>query len=193
MRVAVYVRVSTSEQSVNSQLELIKRYCEFNGFEFDIFEDVESGACRERVELDRMLGLIDKGIYKRLVVYKIDRLARSIVHFSEIVSRVRGIGCEFVSVTEGLDFGTSTGRLMANILATFAEFERERIRERVVSGLEAARGRGVILGVRAREFDYDYYLSLRAEGFSSAEIALRMGFSRSQLYRRLGSRRKLVG
>lgn len=185
MKSCAYLRVSTGDQKTNIQLDAIKKYCEYHGLEFDIFEEKESGAKRERPKLNEMLAAIKAGQYKRLIVFKLDRIARSMLHFSDIVEELREHGCAFVSVTENIDFSTDVGQLVANVLASIAEFERKILIKRVTDGMRSAKARGKILGHKPKPIDIPHIRSQLAQGRSATEIAREQGLSRSQLYRRL--------
>lgn len=105
-----------------------------------IFKEKLSGKNKTRPQLDKMIDQLHKG--DTVVVWKLDRLGRSLKNLIELVSSFREKGVEFVSLNDGIDMGTATGRFTFNIFASLAEFEREIIRERTMAGLEAARARG---------------------------------------------------
>jgi DNA invertase Pin-like site-specific DNA recombinase len=105
-----------------------------------IFKEKLSGKNKTRPQLNKMIEQLRKG--DTVVVWKLDRLGRSLKDLIELVSSFREKGVEFVSLKDGIDTGTATGRFTFNIFASLAEFEREIIRERTMAGLEAARARG---------------------------------------------------
>ena len=130
-----YARISTVEQNLNLQMDaLAAAGCE------KIFEDTASGAKDERK------GLIDAIEYARrgdtIVVWKLDRLGRSLKHLIETVNRLHEKGIGFSSVQENIDTTTPGGKLIFHVFGALAEFERELIRERTQAGLKAARARG---------------------------------------------------
>jgi len=130
-----YARVSTQDQKLELQLDDLKKYgCE------TIFKEKMSGKNKTRPQLTRMIDQLRKGDV--VVVWKLDRLGRSLKDLIELVSSFREKGVEFVSLKDGIDTGTATGRFTFNIFASLAEFEREIIRERTMAGLEAAKTRG---------------------------------------------------
>lgn len=130
-----YARVSTQDQRLELQLDDLKNYgCE------QIYKEKVSGRSKERPQLIKMIGQLRKGDV--VVVWKLDRLGRSLKDLIELVSAFREQGVEFVSLKDGIDTGTATGRFAFNIFASLAEFEREIIKERTMAGLEAARTRG---------------------------------------------------
>lgn len=130
-----YARVSTKEQNLDLQMDALKKAgCE------DIFHEVVSGAKTERPELNRLLSTLRKGDV--LVIWKLDRLGRSLKHLILLVHELieKEIGLQ--SLNDPIDTTTSQGRLVFNIFACLAEFERDIIRERTQAGLKAARARG---------------------------------------------------
>lgn len=130
-----YCRVSTSDQNLSLQKdELIKFGCE------KIFEDVASGAKSERVGLEAAIGFAREG--DTLVIWKLDRLGRSLRDLIEIVNRLEQSGVSFVCMTQNIDTRTPGGKLFFHIFGALAEYERELIRERTKAGLSAARARG---------------------------------------------------
>lgn len=130
-----YARVSTQDQKLELQLDELKSYgCEM------IFKEKISGKSKDRPQLSKMIDQLRQG--DKVVVWKLDRLGRSLKDLIELVAAFREIGVEFVSLKDGIDTGTATGRFTFNIFASLAEFEREIIKERTMAGLEAARARG---------------------------------------------------
>lgn len=134
-----YARVSTSDQNLDLQSDALKAAgCE------EIFTDVASGAKSQRTGLERAIKQCRKG--DTLVVWKLDRLGRSLAHLVETVSLLIEKGTGFKSVQENIDTTTSGGKLIFHIFASLAEFERDIIRERTNAGLSAARARGRLGG-----------------------------------------------
>ena len=134
-----YARVSTDEQSLDSQTDALSEA----GAE-KVFSDRVSGSKRARPELDRMLEQLRDGVV--VTVTKYDRLARSLKDLLEIVETIRGRGAGFRSLAEDIDTTTPAGRLVFHVFASIAQFERERISERTKEGLASARRRGRIGG-----------------------------------------------
>ena len=133
-----YARVSTVDQSNDLQLAAFEKA----GVK-KVFQERQSSVKRRPV-LDQLLMTIETG--QVLVVYKLDRLARSMVHFVKLSETLKSKGVGFRSLTESIDTSTPQGRMFVNLLATFAEFERELIRERCMAGQKAARSRGQTWG-----------------------------------------------
>ena len=178
-----YARVSTHEQETLLQQDaLAAAGCE------RIFADRASGALAERPELTRALEYARQG--DTLVVWRLDRLGRSLRDLVETVTALGQRGVGFRSLTESIDTTTPGGRLVFHVFAALAEFERDLIRERTRAGLEAARARGRRGGRRpalsaeklqvARTM-YD------SHEHTTAKIAAVLGVSRATLYRHLGA------
>ncbi len=145
-RFALYVRVSTFDQTVENQKVRLIEFAKSNGYEFEIYEEVESSR-RTRPVKQLLLNKLRNGEYAGVIVYKIDRWARSstelILEIKELVDR----GIAFISVSDSLDFTSATGRLHFQILAIFAEFERAIISERTKLALRRKKEfEGVRLG-----------------------------------------------
>jgi DNA invertase Pin-like site-specific DNA recombinase len=128
-------RVSPQDQKLELQLDDLKSYgCEI------VFKEKVSGKNKSRPQLEKMIDELRSGDV--VVVWKLDRLGRSLRDLIDQVLAFREKGVEFVSLKDGIDTGTTTGRFTFNIFVSLAEFEREIIRERTMAGLEAARSRG---------------------------------------------------
>lgn len=130
-----YARVSTVEQDLALQLDALQRVgCERT------FEDTASGAASSRPHLDACLDISASG--DTLVVWRLDRLGRSLRHLIDVVAELERRAVGFRSLTEGIDTTTAAGRMTFHVFGALAEFERDLIRERTMAGLEAARARG---------------------------------------------------
>lgn len=130
-----YARVSSDDQNLDLQRDALKAVgCE------RIYEEKESGGKVDRVELLRLVEALRSG--DTVVVWRLDRLGRSLKHLIETVERFESMGVGFQSITEAIDTTTSGGKLVFHIFAALAEFERTLIRERTRAGLTAARARG---------------------------------------------------
>ena len=133
-----YARVSTQDQNLELQIEALKRAGVSEGL---IFTDKMSGSKRERPGLQQALKLAQVD-GTELVVWKLDRLGRSLLGILETVQLMADKEIRLVSLTEGLDLGTPMGRMVLHIMASLAEYERELIRERTMAGLRQARDEG---------------------------------------------------
>ncbi|MEO1018423.1 MAG: recombinase family protein [Pseudomonadota bacterium] len=176
-----YARVSTQDQDPALQLDALKAAgCD------KIFQEKASGAQRDRPELKAALDYIRDG--DTLVVWKLDRLARSIKQLIETVEELGSRGVGFRSTTEAIDTTTNGGRLVFHIFAALAEFERSIIRERTMAGLQAARSRGRKGGRPPALTDKDLRTAkalLKDDEITVAEVARRLGVVPSTLYRHL--------
>jgi len=144
-KIAIYVRVSTHHQTTENQKIRLIDFANKNNFEYELFEEVESSRGKRPIKKE-LLNKLRKREYDGVLVYKLDRWARSsrelILEVNELVNK----GISFVSYSENLDFNTATGKLHFTILTAFAEFERELIRERTLEGLNRAKQQGKSLG-----------------------------------------------
>ncbi|MGH8864304.1 MAG: recombinase family protein [Burkholderiales bacterium] len=207
MNAAIYARVSTQGkgQSPEMQLRELREFCARRGWTVaGEYVDVASGAKEHRPELDRLLADCrrrgtrqgsQQGFGKKpqpngalvaidaVIVYRYDRFARSLRQLVNALEEFRALGVEFVSLHEGVDTSTPNGRLVFGIFASIAEFERELIRERVRSGLAAARARGTRLGRPGVEVDAEEVARLRAAGVSWRTIAGRLGIGVGTAFR----------
>jgi DNA invertase Pin-like site-specific DNA recombinase len=171
-----YARVSTSDQETALQRDALKRAGVRR-----VFEEKRS-AVAARPRLDAALQTLKAGDV--LVVYKVDRLARSLSDLLSILRRIDAAGAGFRSVTEPIDTTSAAGRLMLQILGSFAEFERSLIRERSIAGINAARDRGVQLG-RPRTLSPRLeraVVRLVASGVSKSEVARRYDIGRGTVF-----------
>jgi DNA invertase Pin-like site-specific DNA recombinase len=175
-----YARVSTEDQNLDLQrTALIQAGCG------DIFQDRISGMVTKRPGLDHALHHCGEGDV--LVVWKLDRLGRSLSHLIEIIQTLGQRGVGFQSISENIDTTTAGGRLVFHMMGSLAEFERSLIAERTKAGLSAARARGVRLG-RRKALSADQVKHARAlieAGESASDIARSLRVSRATLYRAL--------
>ncbi|WP_286828789.1 MULTISPECIES: recombinase family protein [Kordiimonas] len=174
-----YVRVSTHEQNLDLQLDALEAYgCD------QVFEEKGSGAKRDRRQLENMLSQLRPK--DQVIVWRLDRLARSLKHLLEIIDVIQDRGAEFVSITEKLDTSSPGGRLIFHVFASIAEFERELMIERTRAGLAAARARGR-LGGRPRKWDDKDILMMKLlmlePNRNVKAICDRFEISRASLYR----------
>ena len=176
-----YARVSTQEQDLALQLDALRAAgCE------KVYEEKASGAQRERPALQAALGYMREG--DTLVVWKLDRLARSLKQLIETIEQFGGRGIGLRSLTEAIDTTTAGGKLVFHIFAALAEFERGVIRERTLAGLQAARARGRTGGRPPALKTKDLAAAkamLKDPEITVAEIARRLSVAPSTLYRHL--------
>src|SRR5678816_963610 len=147
MRCAIYARVSTLDQHVENQLQELRQYVDRRRWTAVEYVDRGvSGAKDRRPALDELLKAARRRRFDVLVCWRLDRLGRSLKHLITLLDDLQALGVAFVSLAEGIDATTPAGKLQMHILGAIAEFERERIRERVLAGLRRARTQGKRLG-----------------------------------------------
>jgi DNA invertase Pin-like site-specific DNA recombinase len=182
MRAAIYARVSTFDQEPENQLQELRRYIEARGWTGTEFVDRGvSGAKDKRPALDALLKDAKRRRFDVLVCWRLDRLGRNLRHLVTMLEDLQHVGVAFVSLGEGIDCTTPAGKLQLHILAALAEFERERIRERVMAGLQRARLEGRRLGRPTVRVPVQRLLSVA--GLTVDTAADRLGVSRSTLKR----------
>jgi DNA invertase Pin-like site-specific DNA recombinase len=146
---AVYIRVSTEAQRTDSQELELKRYCRQRGWkDLTVYVDRISRTKASRPQLDRLMQELRAGNVERLVVFKLDRLGRSLTHLALILDELNRLQVPLIASSQGIDTSNDNpaGRLQLGVLMAVAEFERGIIKERVNAGLAAAKARGVQLG-----------------------------------------------
>jgi len=184
MKAAIYARVSTCEQTCDNQLLELRRYVAARAWAGTEFVDAGiSGSKDKRPALDALLKDAKRRKFDVVVCWRLDRLGRNLKHLITLLEDLQALGVAFVSLAEGIDATTPAGKLQMHILGAIAEFERERIRERVLAGLQRARTQGVRLGRPRRQIDA-VGLS-EVAGLPAREAARRLGVPRSTLQRRL--------
>ena len=184
-----YARVSTEDQNLDIQLHALKQVgCQ------KAFQEKFSGVHRQRPELAKMLEQLRDG--DTVVVWKLDRLARSTRDLLDIVDAVAKAGAGLKSLSEPwADTTSAAGRMVLTVFAGIAEFERELIRERTGAGRAVAMKRGVRFGRPARLSEEQTALAKRLldEGRSAKEVAKTFGVNRSTIYRATASPAKITG
>ena len=134
-KVAIYARVSTDTQDVDNQINELKTIALLQKYMvFDVYSDVVSGTKDSRPELNRMMFDMRKGCFDAIMIYKLDRLGRSLKHLITICEEFHNKGIDLIVTSQGIDTSTATGKLLFNILGSVAEFERELISERTKLG-----------------------------------------------------------
>lgn len=175
-----YARVSTDDQN----LDLQRRALEEAGCD-RIFEDQASGAVQKRAGLDAALASCVEGDI--LVVWRLDRLGRSLGHLIELLHNLAQRGIQFRSLCESIDTTTPTGKLTFHVIGALAEFERALIHERTMAGLKAAKARGVRLGRKPAitADQVEHARTLIDSGANPRSVARSFGIGRTTLYRHL--------
>jgi DNA invertase Pin-like site-specific DNA recombinase len=181
MKAAIYCRVSTSDQHNEIQVRELTEYVKRRKWELaGVYQDQMSGAKARRPGLDALMKDARLRKFDAVLVLKLDRFGRSLIHCVSGIQELAGLGVRFIAVSQGMDTDDTNpaSKLMMHILAAVAEFERELIKERVSLGLKNAKANGVALGRPRRVFDRQKALDLRGQGLSFPEIAreLRVGY-----------------
>lgn len=187
-RVAAYVRVSTAEQNHAMQLDDIRKLAELRGWEIvSVIEEKASGA-KLRPARQKLIAEAKAGAVDAIVTWKLDRWGRSTLDLLSTLTDLDSAGVAFVSVRDSIDMTTPQGRLMVQLLAAFAEFERAQIRERVTAGLKRAQRHGTrsgkAIGRPASALAHEPQIaSLVRQGVALPEIARRLELPYSSVHR----------
>lgn len=187
MRVALYARVSTSngQQDPEVQLRELREYVGRREMQV-ILEYVDSGVSgsrESRPALDRLMSDARRRKFEAVLVWKIDRLGRSLKHLVVTLADLSALGVAFISLRDNLDLSTPSGRLMFQLIGAMAEFERALIQERVRAGLRYAKAKGKRLGRPGRVVDGAALLGMRSSGKTWPEIAKETGIPLRTCYR----------
>jgi DNA invertase Pin-like site-specific DNA recombinase len=182
MKAALYARVSTVDQEPENQLRELRRYVAARGWAPGEYVDRGvSGVKDRRPALDQLLDDARRRRFDVLVCWRLDRLGRNLKHLITLLDELQTLDVAFVSLAEGIDATTPAGKLQMHILGAIAEFERERIRERVLAGLHRARSQGKRLGRPHTAIPIDQLR--RVDGLTVEVTAVRLGVSRSTIKR----------
>lgn len=180
-----YARVSTDDQNLDLQIDaLLKAGCD----ERSIYRDTASGKNVGCAELEQCLRALREG--DTLMVWRLDRLGRSLPDLVRIIDDLHARGIGFESLTERIETSTGAGKLMFHVIGALAEFERQLIRERTQAGLQAARARGRQGGRPSKLTDQqkrEIRALLRDPEVRASDVAKRYGVGRSTLYRAVGA------
>lgn len=179
MKTVAYARVSTHHQQFDAQLNALNKY----GYD-QLYMEQESGRKTERQELNRALDNLEPG--DTFIIFKLDRLSRGTKHLLQLMEYFDEQNIEFVSIQNNINTKTPMGRFFFTVMSAFAEMEADLIRERVISGLDAAKEKGIILGRPPINKNIDTVISDYLEtSLSISEIARRNQVSRPTVYRYL--------
>ena len=172
-RAALYARVSTNDQqTLPMQLKAMHEYVAHRGWMVIVEVSDVNGGTKHRPKREELIRMARQRRLDIIVVWRLDRWGRSLADLTHSLEELRALGVDFVSITEGLDFGTPTGRAMAGMLGVFAQFERDVLRDRVIAGMEHARANGVAIGRPATAPEIAGNIrELFAQGMSKKEIA----------------------
>lgn len=187
IRAALYARISTLNHGQDPEVQLgeIREFCKRRGFTVagEYVDRGISGSRERRPALDKLHADCRKRVVDAVIVYRYDRFARSLRQLVNALEEFRSMGIDFISIHEGVDTSTPNGRLVFGIFASIAEFERELIRDRVRSGLAAAKAKGKRIGRPKVVVDALRIASLRRQGRSWAEITRTTGISKGTAQR----------
>ena len=177
MRIGIYARVSTKDQSCELQVRDLRAYCAARGFDLvrEYVDVGQSGAKDSRPELNKLMDDAQKRQFDAIVVWRFDRFARSTKHLLTALEEFRSLGIQFISYQENIDTSSALGQALFTIVSAVAQLERDLIRERVSAGIRNARANGKRLGRPMRTVDPDRILQMRAEGQTLEQIAENLG------------------
>ena len=177
MRLVIYARVSTRDQSCDLQLRDLRSYCTARGFSLlrEYVDVGESGAKDSRPQLNELMAAARKRQLDAVIVWRFDRFARSTKHLLLALEEFRSLGIQFISYQENIDTSSPLGQALFTIVSAVAQLERDLIRERVSAGIRNARASGKQLGRPRRIVNHDEVARLRAAGASLREIAAKLG------------------
>ncbi len=186
-KVAIYVRVSTKDQSVEIQLNDLERYSKERGLSiFKVYKDNGVSGTREtRPALGELMNDAKKRKFDVVLVWRFDRFARSTKHLVNALYEFRNLSIDFISYQENIDTSSPLGEAIFTIISAMSKLERDIIVERVKGGLRKARANGKRLGRPESEVDTDKIVEYKEQGKSIREIAKEMGLSRGKVERTL--------
>jgi len=194
-RAALYARVSTlTGQNPEVQLAELREYASRRGWaiESEYVDRGVSGAKESRPALNRLMRDAHRRKFDAVLVWKLDRFARSLKQLVNALAEMEALGIAFVSLGDNLDLSTPSGRLMFQIIGAMAEFERALIQERVRAGLRHARAQGKRLGRPGVSVEAQHIRDLRAQGASLRTISRQLGVGLGTVHRALPARSKTV-
>ena len=191
MRIAIYARVSTKDQSCELQVRDLRAYCAARGFDLvrEYVDVGQSGAKDSRPELNKLVDDARKRQFDAIVVWRFDRFARSTKHLLTALEEFRSLGIQFISYQENIDTSSALGQALFTIVSAVAQLERDLIRERVSAGIRNARANGKRFGRPRAKTDLDEIIRLRAAGHSFRKIAVKVGIGEATVRERLKDQR----
>jgi len=182
---ALYARVSTLEQRVQSQVYDLRQLAQQRGFEVvaEYIDEGISGSKARRPGLDALMGDARKRKFSVVLVAAFDRVARSTKHFLQVMDEFDSLGIEFVSRRENVDTSGPMGRLFLTLIGSIAELESELIRERIRAGMRRRRLEGYRLGRQPLDVDREAIVADRLSGMSLTKVAKKFAVSRASVIR----------
>ena len=184
-KAAIYVRVSTPDQHVESQLYDLREFAAQKGYEI-VHEYEDRGVCGKKARrpgLDALMADARRKKFSVVLVAAFDRIARSTRNFLQIIDELDGMGIEFISRREGVATGDAMGRLFVTIISAIAELERSLVVERVKSGMRRARLEGRQIGRARLDINREQVIEDRLSGMSLTQVAKRHSISRASVCR----------
>jgi len=186
-RIGIYLRVSTDKQDLSMQRNELEAYCKARQWdEVLIYEDIGTGTNTKREGLKRLMKDVRARKVSVVLVWKLDRIFRSLRDLVLTLNEFEEIGVVLVSLKDQIDMTTSTGRLMTHLLGAFAQFEADLIKSRVKAGIENAKRKGKVLG-RPRLNNEKRIRELRDKGLSYGQIQMKLKVSKGSVWRALSS------
>ena len=183
-KAALYCRISTGDQNLDTQLLDLREMAKQRGFELvGEYTDVISGGKAKRSGLDRLIADARRRQFDVVLVAAFDRVARSVKHFLEVLDELNRLGIEFVSLRENIDTGGALGRALLTIIAAIAELERSLIVERVKAGMRRAKLEGRRIGRQPLNIDREQVVADRKSGMSLTMVAKKHRISRASVCR----------
>jgi DNA invertase Pin-like site-specific DNA recombinase len=184
-KAAIYARVSTPDQHVETQLYDLRKLAANRGFEVsrEYCDRGVSGSKAKRPGLDAMMADARRGEFTVLLVAAFDRVARSTKNFLEIVDELHDLGIEFISAREAIDTTGPMGRMFVTLIGSIAELEKSILVERIRAGMRRARMEGQRLGRAPLNVDHDALVRDRLSGMSLTDVAKRYRVSRASVVR----------
>ena len=183
-RAALYCRVSTADQHLETQLLDLRELAKQRGFEIvGEYTDVISGAKSKRPGLERLMADARRRRFDILLVAAFDRIARNVRHFLEVLDALNHLGVEFISLRENIDTSGPLGRAMVVIVGAIAELERSLIAERVRAGMRRAKLEGRRIGRQPLNIDRKQVVADRQSGMSLTQVARKHRISRASVCR----------
>jgi len=191
VKVAIYARVSTKDQKIENQIDILRDYCRSRDFEiYKEYKDIGvSGSVFERRALKMLMRDATENKFEAVVVHKLDRFGRSAVDLLNGVEELKKLNVSFISISDNIDTSSHYGKLIFQILSAFAEFERSLLIERTNIGLRRARLKGSRSGKPChrprKEIDSEQLRELYTKRVPIAAIARLLNCSRTTIYSRL--------
>jgi len=183
-KAAIYARVSTPDQHIETQLYQLRELAARRGFEVvHEYTDIGSGSKARRSGLDALLADAHRRKFSIVLVAAFDRVARSVKHFLTVMNELNDLGIEFISARENIDTSGTMGRMFVTILGCIAELERSLIIERIKAGMRRRRLEGLPMGRAPLAIDREGLVNDRMSGMSLTQVSKKYGVSRASVVR----------